>query len=114
MVKLAIAQHQPIGYNDGRFHGNGIDEPMPVQIKRPESAMDPGLQQEKPVYLASFTNRAQALGAELRPDSQPALQREGGRLDVWPPHAAGAVFRVADIVAKRGLFAAKITLCHFE
>jgi len=62
--------------------------------------------------LARLARRPQALGAEFHLNRNAAVEREGRFLDVGLPHAAGMPFGEADVVAKRGLLAADLTLCH--
>ena len=62
--------------------------------------------------LARLAGGAQAFGAELQLNRNAAIERERRLLNVWLPHAAGKIVSVADVVAKRGFFAAELTLCH--
>ena len=64
--------------------------------------------------LARLADGTQALGAELHLNRNAAIQRERCLLNVWLPHAASKIVSVADVVAKRGFFAADLTLCHGE
>ena len=62
--------------------------------------------------LARLADGTQALGAELHLNRDAAIERERRLLNVWLPHAASKIVSVADVVAKRGFFAAELTLCH--
>ena len=62
--------------------------------------------------LARLADSTQALGAELHLNRNAAIERERRLLNVWLPHAASKIMSVANVVAKRGFFAAELTLCH--
>jgi hypothetical protein len=62
--------------------------------------------------LARLAGGAQAFGTELQLNRNAAIERKRRLLNVWLPHAAGKIVSVANVVAKRGFFAAELTLCH--
>jgi hypothetical protein len=62
--------------------------------------------------LARLADGSQAFGADLHLHRNAAIKRECGLLNVWLPHAASKIVSVAHVIAKRGYFAAELTLCH--
>ena len=62
--------------------------------------------------LARLADGTQALGADLHLNRNAAIERERRLLNVWLPHAASKIVSVAHVIAKRGYFAAELTLCH--
>ena len=108
---MGIAPVHPIGYNDGRSDGMTALRGSGRQAKGQRHRHWPRYKRDE-AGLARLADGTQALGAELHLNRNAAIERERRLLNVWLPHAASKIVSVADVVAKRGFFAAELTLCH--